>query len=255
MFAELPRQGGKLLLPGRAGQLRCPLHRAADQRGRHHGPHRPGPAAISIPGGGLADLLNAALGADRFDAARTTAQLKVGLWRNRPCFPPELLPWAEGSTQVDAVISWENPPTTVFIEMKYLSGLSTNVSNDDGTSGFPSDQLIRNIRVGLHQCGYVRQDGELFAQPPRDFIVLLVAPTKGHPLVSRYRDPDRFRKAIPHSNRLIGLPRMPFIGELAYADLVKLLSRQTRWFNLAERRLAVVMSDYLETKMAQFAHR
>ncbi len=36
------------------------------------------------------------------------------------------------------MITWENPPTTVLIEMKYLSGLSPKVSWDDGTSGFPS---------------------------------------------------------------------------------------------------------------------
>ncbi len=147
------------------------------------------------------------------------------------------------------MITWENPPTTVFIEMKYLSGLSASVSGDDGQSGFPSDQLIRNIRVGLHRAGYFQQAGQLFDQAPRDLIVLVVAPTKGHPLVDRYRDHERLRAAIPHADQLIGLPRGPFVGELSYADIIDLLRRQSRWFTRPERMITSDLTGYLEHKL------
>src|SRR5262249_16668859 len=156
-------------------------------------------------------------------------------WQNQPSYPGELLPWDEGSTQVDAMITWENPPTTVFIEAKYTSGLSASVSNDDGQSGYPSDQLVRNIRVGFHRAAWFRAEDQLFTLPPRDLVVLVLAPNKGHPLVKRYRNPDGLRAAIPRSNKLVGLPRSPFVGEITYADITSLLRRQSRWMTRAER--------------------
>jgi len=247
VLAEMNGKGGTLCSQARAGEIRCPLI------------VRPTSEDVITsylfqslgylnPRWWLPDLLNAALGTDRF-RRQYHRRLKISLWQNQPCYPPELLPWPEGSTQVDAVITFENPPTNVFIEMKFLSGLSTHVSGDDGESGFPSDQLIRNIRVGLHQAGYLRQDGQLFAQSPRDLIVLVVAPTKGHPLVKRYQDHQRLRAAIPHADQLIGLPSGPFVGEFSYADISGLLRRQSRWFNRTERMIASDLTDYLEYKL------
>jgi hypothetical protein len=156
---------------------------------------------------------------------------------------------------VDVLIAWENPPTDVFIEMKYLSGLSTNVTNDTGESGFPSDQLIRSIRVGLHRCGYFQSGTSLFPQATRDLIVLIVAPSKGHPLVRRYRDPDGLRNAIPHSDKLNGLPRSPFVGELNYSDIANLLRHQSRWFTHAERQVVDHLTAYLEFKLTTLSSR
>ncbi len=56
------------------------------------------------------------------------------------------------------MITWENPKTTVFIEMKYGSQLSTNTNHNNGSTGFPADQLIRNARVGLRENGWFRED-------------------------------------------------------------------------------------------------
>ena len=70
---------------------------------------------------------------------------------------------------------------------------------------------------------------------------------KGH--VQRYRDPDGLRVAIPHSDRLIGLPRSPFVGELCYADIVSLLRRQSRWLSRAERLIIEDLKAYLEFKI------
>ena len=247
MLTELRGKGGNLCSHAKSGQIRCPLIVRSTSEDVITG-HIFQSLGYLNPRWWLPDLLNAGLGSNRF-RRQYFRDLKIRLWENQPCYPRELLPWEEGSTQVDAVISFENPPTTVFIEMKYLSGLSTHVSGDDGESGFPSDQLIRNIRVGLHQAGYLRQDSQLFVQSPRDLIVLVVAPTKGHPLVDRYCHPERLRAAIPHADRLVGLPPGPFIGQLSYNDIIDLVGRQSRWFTRAERRVAEDLSDYLEFKM------
>jgi hypothetical protein len=94
--------------------------------------------------------------------------------------------------------------------------------------------LIRNIRVGLHACGYFR-DQALFDSTPIDFIVILLSPINGHDLVRRYRDEHRVRKSIPHSDRLVGLPRTPFVGEIEYADITGILRKQSRFFTRAPR--------------------
>jgi hypothetical protein len=198
MLTELNGKGGNLCSHVKTGEIRCPLIARPNSEDVITG-HIFQALGYLNPRWWLPDLLNGALGTIRF-RRQVYRGLKIELWQNQPCYPRELLPWAEGSTQVDVVISSENPATTVFIEMKYLSGLSGKVSGDDGRSGFPSDQLIRNIRVGLHRSGYFSCDGELFAQSPRDLIVLVMAPTKDHPLVKGYRDPRLLREAIPHSD-------------------------------------------------------
>jgi len=247
MLTEMNGKGGNLCSHAKAGEIRCPLIVRPTSEDVITG-HVFQALGYLTPRWWLPDLLNAALGANRF-RRQVFRRLKIQLWQNQPCYPRGLLPWDEGSTQVDAVITWENPPTTVFIEMKYLSDLSANVSGDDGKSGFPSDQLVRNIRVGLHRCGYFLPQSRLFTQPPRDLIVLVVAPAKGHPLVGRYRDPGRLRAAIPHAGRLIGMPRAPFVGELGYADLIRLLRGQSRWLTGPERRVAEDLGGYLEFKL------
>lgn len=194
MLTELHGKGGNLCSASRAGHIRCPLIVRPTSEDVVTGEIFQALGCLN-PRWWLPDLLNAGLGTDRF-RRQVFRDLKIRLWRNQPRYPRELLPWDEGSTQVDAVVSWENPPTTVFVEMKYLSDLSAGVADDDGASGFPSDQLIRNIRVGLHRCGYFRPPDQLFDQPPRDFIVLLIGPTKGHPLVHRRTYAPRGRTPI-----------------------------------------------------------
>jgi hypothetical protein len=248
VLTEINGKGGNLCSQARTGEIRCPLIVRPNSEDVITG-HLFQALGYLNPRWWLPDLLNGALGTTRF-RRQVFRGLKIELWQNQPCYPRELLPWNEGSTQVDVVISWENPATTVFIEMKYLSGLSTKVSGDDGRSGFPSDQLIRNIRVGLYRSGYFSCDGQLFAQRPRDLIVLVMAPTKDHPLVQRYRDPELLRKSIPKSERLHGYPRSPFVGELSYTDIVNMLHRQSRWFNRTEGNIAEDLTDYLKFKIS-----
>lgn len=248
MLAEMNGKGGNLCSHARSGEIRCPLIVRPTSEDVITGEIFQALGYLN-PRWWLPDLLNAALGTPRF-RRQVHRRFRIDLWQNQPCYPRELLPWDEGSTQVDVVITWENPPTTVFIEAKYGSGLSANVAGDDGRSGYPSDQLARNIRVGLHRAGWFQPDCELFVMPPRDLVILVLAPVKGHPLVERYRDPESLRTAIPHSDRLAGLPRCPFVGELGYGDIIGMLRQQSRWFTRSERRVAEHLSEYLELKLS-----
>jgi hypothetical protein len=253
MLTELGGKGGNLCSHAKSGEIRCPLIVRPTSEDVITGNIFQSLGYLN-PRWWLPDLLNAGLGANRF-RRQFFRDLKIRLWQNQPCYPRELLPWEEGSTQVDIMISFENPPTTVYIEAKYGSALSTSVAGDDGRSGYPSDQLIRNIRVGLHQSGYFDQGEELFDQTPRDFVVLVLAPTKGQPLVERYRDRKHLREAIPHSDRLIGLPRGPFVGEIDYDDIRSSLNNQARWMTFPERRVVADLTDYLEFKRSNLPNK
>lgn len=245
MLAELHNKAGCLCEPARSGQLRCPLIVRSSSEDVVTD-HIVMTLRLLNPRWWLPDLLNQALGARRFDR-QFYQRLRIEPWCNQTKYPRTLLPYDEGSTQVDTVIAWANPPTTIFVEAKYGSDLSATTANGEGSHGFPTDQLIRNIRVGLHVCGYFR-DNALFETRPRDFVAILLSPVKGHPLVRRYRDESRLRAAIPHSDRLIGLPRPPFIGELDYADITTILRRQRMFLTRPERTAAEMLVTYLEFK-------
>jgi hypothetical protein len=253
MLTELRGKGGTLCSHAKSGEIRCPLIVRPTSEDVITGNVFQSLGYLN-PRWWLPDLLNAGLGASRF-RRQFFRDLRIRLWQNQPCYPKELLPWYEGSTQVDTLISFENPPTTIYIEAKYGSALSTSVSGDDGRSGYPSDQLIRNIRVGLLQTGYFDQGEELFDQPPRDFVVLVLAPFKGHPLVGKYRDRRKLLGAIPHSDRLIGLPQGPFVGEIDYNDIQSILTDQARWMTAPERRVVGNLTEYLEFKRSNLPNK
>lgn len=253
MLTELLGKGGALCSHAKTGEIRCPLIVRPTSEDVITGTIFQALGCMN-PRWWLPDLLNTALGSDRF-RRQVFRGLKIRLWQNQPCYPRELLPWDEGSTQVDAVITWENPATTVFVESKYGSGLSPKVSRDDGSSGYPSDQLIRNIRVGLHHAGYLQTEQQLFNQRPRDLVVLVLAPATGHALVERYRDTQRLQAAIPHFDRLVGLPRNPFVGELGYLDINTILRKQSRFLTASERRVVEDLTTYLEFKQTTLPSR
>lgn len=246
MLTELLRKGGCLCQPAKEGKLRCPLIVRPTSEDVITG-HLFQVLKVLNPRLWLPDFLNEALGVQAF-GRQIFRDLRIEPWVNKPTYPRELLPWEEGSTQVDVVISWENPPSTIYIEMKYGSELSAVTSRNQGQHGFPADQLSRNARVGLLECGYFQRP-QLFQGKQRDFLLIVVTPDGDQPLVARYRDPARLRAAIPHSDLIPRLPRLPFIGELGYLDMVRLLRQQWQWFTRAERILVDQLSEYIEFKL------
>lgn len=250
MLTELGGKGGKVCQHVREGRIQCPLIVRPTSEDVITG-ELFGALRVLNPRWWLPDLLNRGLGANRF-RRQMFRQLRVQLWQRRQRLPAHLLPWREGSTEVDAVITWENPPTTVFIEMKYRSNLSPGTANNSGGGQHPGDQLIRNARVGLWESGWYDEE-TLFDLPPRDFVLLLVAPEPSNYLVRRYRDPARLRKAIPNGDRLTRLPRTPFIGELSYREVVDLLGQQRRWFSRPEQLIVDQLREYLNFKLDQMS--
>ena len=247
MLTELRGKAGRLCQEARNGQIRCPLIVRPTSEDVITG-HLLGTLAVLNPRWWLSDLLNLALGTQRFPR-QFHRRLRMEPWENRPRYPKQLLPWEEGSTQVDATLRWENPPTTVYVEAKYGADLSMTTAGNNGDHRYPADQLLRNIRVGLYECGWFN-DARLFDLTPRDFVAVLWGPKKGHELVQKYRDPEQLRAAIPHSDRLVGFPTLPFVGELSYQDVIDLLRRQRCWFSRPEQKAIDTFCDYLTFKLA-----
>lgn len=252
MLTEIGGKAGNLCESAKQGKIRCPLIVRSTSEDVVTA-NLWGTLKVLNPRWWLPDLLNSALGAERF-RRQIFRDFKVELWQKQRSYPRQHLRWKEGLTEVDVVLTWENPPTTVFIEMKYGSKLSTRTSQNEGTEIYPADQLNRNARVGLRECGWFQED-LLFYAAPRDFVLLLITPSSFNPLVARYRDPDRLRRSIPDGHRLKQLPKAPFIGELSYSDIVNLLVRQRRLLTRTERALIDNLTNYLNFKLEQLAER
>ncbi|TWT60830.1 hypothetical protein [Rubinisphaera italica] len=248
MLTELGGKSGCLCEPAKKGELRCPLIIRPTSEDVVTG-NLFGTLKAINPRWWLKDLLNQALGEERF-RRQVYRNLRIELWEKQRRYPRQHLKWNEGSTEVDVVITWENPKTTVFIEMKYGSKLSSITTHNNGSSGYPSDQLIRNARVGLRENGWFQED-VLFNGERRDFVLILLTPTTGNSLVQKYRDPSQLKSSIPDGKRLHDLPGLPFIGELGYLDVINILRQQRRWFSKPERTLIDDLDHYLEFKVSQ----
>jgi hypothetical protein len=248
MLVELKGKAGQLCEPARLGKLHCPLIVRSTSEDVITD-HIFRTLRLLNPRWWLPDVLNDALGCNRF-RRQLFRKFRIELWQKQRACSQEWLPWAEGRTEVDVVLTWENPETTVFVEMKYGSGLSEGTVHNNGECGFPSDQLIRNIRIGLLECGWFRE-AKLIDLPLRDFVMILITPQGNHPLVSQYRDPGKVRFAMPATNRLKALPTIPFIGELSFHYLCTILARQKHLFTRVERLLITDLIEYLEFKRSK----
>lgn len=247
MLTELRGKGGRICQPALDGKLRCPLIVRPTSEDVVTG-HLFGTLQAISPRWWLPQLLNRGLRAERF-RTQVFRKLKIATWTKKSGVEGYRR-MGEGYTEVDVAITWENAPTTVYIEMKFRSDLSATTMHNDGRNGFPADQLLRNARVGLWQTGWYREN-RLFDQRPRDFVLLLINPSGSHPLVELYRDPEKLRRGIPQSHRLPVLPRLPFIGCLGYRDIIQILAQQKRWMSPPERVLCEQLSEYLEFKLGQ----
>jgi hypothetical protein len=247
MLVELHTKGGNLCSQAKEGSIRCPLIVRPTSEDVVTGQIVQTLKLID-PRHWLHELLNRGLGTQRFKP-QVYRNFKIEPWVGKPPFPRELLKWDEGSTEVDAQITWENPATTIYIEAKYGSKLSASTSNNDGQHGFPADQLIRNVRVGLHECGFYKTP-RLFESTKRDFAVLVLSPERGQPLVTTYRDEATLRTSIPHSEKIEQFPAAPFVGEIGYADILHTLKARYRFLSRVEQRLTDDLSHYLEFKHA-----
>jgi hypothetical protein len=228
------------------GTLRCPLIIRPNSEDAITG-NLFGVLQAIAPRYWLPQLLNAGLGTTRF-RTQVYRNLCIELWQRQPIMPKHLLPWTEGSTEVDVVIKWENPPTTVFLEMKYRSELSETTTHNVGSKGYPADQLIRNLRVGLYQCGWY-DEPKLFEMPKRNFVVLLVSPRPQTEIVEKYRHPQQLKDSIPHGELLTELPVMPFVGQLSYQQILDVLHEQSLSMNWNERKLVEQLEKYLKFKL------
>ena len=121
MLTELHGKAGQVCRYVKTGQVRCPLIVRPTSEDVITG-HLCEVFRALNPRWWLPDILNVAVRAQRF-RRQVFRHLKIEPWRNRSRYPRELLPWDEGSTQIDLSIQWENPPTMVYIEVKYLADL------------------------------------------------------------------------------------------------------------------------------------
>lgn len=240
MLTELYNKGGRVCQEARKGNIKCRLIVRPTSEDVITG-HLTQAFRILNPRWFLPDILNQGLKASRF-RRQVFRNLQVEPWRNRPRYPRDLLPWDEGSTQIDLSIQWENAPSTVYFEAKYLAELSPNTSNG------PSNQLIRLIRVGLLECGWFQRDDQVTTQP-RDFVCILFTPNKNNELVRYYQNPENVTAAIPNNDKLLGLPKTPFVGELTYSDLIRVLKRQRTRFTRPEKTVIDHVVEYLQFKL------
>lgn len=247
MWVERFGKAGGLCQPAREGQLRCPLIVRQTSEDVLVG-HLFQSLHYLNPSWWLPDILNGALRAPRF-RRQFFRNFRIELWKNRPWYPRTMLPWNEGSTQVDVTLAWENPPTTVFIEAKYTAELSAKTARNNGQHGYPSDQFVRTIRVGLLETGWFQAE-ELFDHPPRDFVCCMLGISVENPLVAKYRDPAQVMAAIPQSDRLKGLPGQPFVGEISYPQIARHLRERSRFMNRTERVIAEDLVEYLDFKQS-----
>jgi hypothetical protein len=111
----------------------------------------------------LPDLLNTALGAPRF-RRQVFRRFQVTPWKNRPSYPRDLLPWTEGSTQVDLTLTWENPRRNIIVSPDLFGRqVSHNpFKYESHRFGYErsEDAVSWNVWRSLYQAGLLGKIGE-----------------------------------------------------------------------------------------------
>jgi len=241
---ELNGKGGRVCEQARKGEIHCPLMIRSTSEDlltgnvfgmlKHIRPHL-----------WLNPLLNLALDGDA-DSGRFRQvwfkDFEVKFWERQARFPPELLDFKEGRTEPDVIIEWENPPTTVWIEAKYLSGFAKGTNDSDD-----NDQVLRGVRTLLVDTGHMKPS-RLFDPPQRAAVWLALLTYKPEPVVDQYRDNAALLRAIPMAEAVHSLPTLPFIGTLTWGDIRDALYRCSTALPLVERSITESLIAYLEYK-------
>jgi hypothetical protein len=173
--------------------------------------------------------------------------LSIRLWERQSRFPPELLKFREGNTEPDIIIAWENPPTTVWLEAKYISELADGTTHSD-----QNDQVIRGIRTLLAATGHI-QTKRLFEMPRRLPIWLALLKTRPDPLVERYRDPKKLARSLKGIITSKHLPADPFVGTVTWTDIAEILETRLAHMTAVERSVSNALCEYIRFKNAKVA--
>ena len=96
MLTELLGKGGQVCQQAKAGEIKCPLIVRPTSEDVITGQLFQALESVN-PRWWLPQILNTALGTSRF-RQQVFRRLRIDLWKNRPPYPRELLPWNEGST-------------------------------------------------------------------------------------------------------------------------------------------------------------
>jgi len=238
---EVNGKGGKVCEQARKGEIHCPLMIRPTSEDvitgnvfgmlKHIRPHL-----------WLNPLLNLALDGDADSGPYRQVwfkDFKVKFWERQAKFPPELLDFREGRTEPDVIIEWENPPTTVWIEAKYLSGFAKGTNDSDN-----NDQVLRGIRTLLADTGHIRPS-RLFNVPQRAAAWIALLSSKPDSMVDQYREQDRLLRAIPYP---ASLPQQPLVGTVTWKDVQFMAYRGTS-ISSNERSIFETLDDYLDLKI------
>ncbi len=240
VLLELNGKAGRVCAQAQAGEIRCPLIVRSSSEDvlsgetfghlRHIRPHL-----------WLAPLIQVGLGAKTHSRV-WYRNLSIRLWERQNRFPPELLKFREGNTEPDIIIEWENPPTTVWLEAKYTSGLAQGTTHSD-----QNDQVVRGIRTLLAATGHI-QTKRLFQIPRRIPVWMALLNARPDPLVERYRDPRKLARSLRGIITPKHLPADPFIGTVTWNDIAEILEAHQAQMTAAERSVSKAISEYLRFK-------
>ena len=242
---ELNGKGGKVCEKARCGEIRCGLIVRPTSEDvlvgnvfgmlKHIRPHL-----------WLNPLLNLALHDDpRGGPFRQVwfKDFRVRFWERQARFPPELLGFREGHTEPDVVITWKNPPTTVWIEAKYLSGFATGTTNSED-----NDQVIRSLRTLLVATGHIRP-ARLFDTPLRRPVWLAMTMEGDEALVEVYRNPSIVRSRLAEITEHPVLPERPFLGWVPWPRAAGILGDSSMGAMPAEKSVLDRVAAYLSYKV------
>jgi hypothetical protein len=139
-------------------------------------------------------------------------------------------------------VEWENPPTTLWIEAKYLSGLAEGTTHSE-----QNDQVIRGIRTLLGTTGNI-QTNCLFELPRRVPIWLALLNAKPDRLVEHYRDRRKLTKGLKGITSTKSLPGGPFVGTITWLDIAKVLEARTTRMTATEKSVSKAICEYIRFK-------